>query len=306
MMVENGDVRRSVCEEEKSTKFVPRPKASSCSFSIERILRKEEKATQQQHREYDEFNEDDDCGDSIRESQFYGKSPDLILTNSKHNDADIRRCVASDGPYRRPLCPIPTTPIAYADSWLSYYAQKGISSSNYCSMVAPSFHHKSLHSRGNSSGYSPWATGYLYPSDAYRRTRDSDISPSLGSFYKQSLIDDDKNDSKRKGGQVRFSHVQSVELERIFDHQKYISPQERKQLSLYLHLSERQVKTWFQNRRAKWRRVKMEAEMRRRLAQESVIRGRFDAQRESQSDLPLMTSSREYEAKRLAKEACIF
>ncbi len=68
-----------------------------------------------------------------------------------------------------------------------------------------------------------------------------DLSPPLGSYYSQGLSDDEKNDSKRKGGQVRFSHVQSVELERIFSHQKYISPQERKQLSRYLHLSERQV-----------------------------------------------------------------
>lgn len=56
-----------------------------------------------------------------------------------------------------------------------------------------------------------------------------------------SPCSDDKSDTKRKGGQVRFSHVQSVELERIFSLQKYISPQERKQLSRFLQLSERQV-----------------------------------------------------------------
>uniref|UniRef100_H3CK25 Hematopoietically-expressed homeobox protein HHEX n=1 Tax=Tetraodon nigroviridis TaxID=99883 RepID=H3CK25_TETNG len=63
---------------------------------------------------------------------------------------------------------------------------------------------------------------------------------------------------KRKGGQVRFSNDQTIELEKMFETQKYLSPPERKRLAKVLQLSERQVKTWFQNRRAKWRRLKQE------------------------------------------------
>ncbi|XP_026171403.1 hematopoietically-expressed homeobox protein hhex [Mastacembelus armatus] len=63
---------------------------------------------------------------------------------------------------------------------------------------------------------------------------------------------------KRKGGQVRFSNDQTIELEKKFESQKYLSPPERKRLAKMLQLSERQVKTWFQNRRAKWRRLKQE------------------------------------------------
>ena len=80
------------------------------------------------------------------------------------------------------------------------------------------------------------------------------------------IHDDDLDDANRKGGQVRFTHSQSSELERVFNIQKYISPQERKQLARGLDLSERQVKTWFQNRRAKWRRVKLEDEMRAKIS----------------------------------------
>lgn len=64
---------------------------------------------------------------------------------------------------------------------------------------------------------------------------------------------------KRKGGQVRFSNDQTIDLEKKFESQKYLSPPERKRLASTLQLTERQVKTWFQNRRAKWRRLKQES-----------------------------------------------
>lgn len=60
----------------------------------------------------------------------------------------------------------------------------------------------------------------------------------------------------RKGGQIRFTNEQSVCLETHFCRQKYLSPTERKGIANELGLSERQIKTWFQNRRAKWRRCK--------------------------------------------------
>ncbi|XP_013186282.1 homeobox protein Hox-A7 [Amyelois transitella] len=60
---------------------------------------------------------------------------------------------------------------------------------------------------------------------------------------------------RRKGGQVRFSAAQTGALERRFGASKYLSPDERRALAASLRLSDRQVKTWFQNRRAKWRRT---------------------------------------------------
>jgi arsenate reductase-like glutaredoxin family protein len=72
-------------------------------------------------------------------------------------------------------------------------------------------------------------------------------------FLKRKMLLQSK---PRKGGQIRFTHQQTVELEKRFQTQKYLAPLERKRIAAKLNLSERQVKTWFQNRRAKWRRLK--------------------------------------------------
>ncbi|KZS18411.1 Uncharacterized protein APZ42_014898 [Daphnia magna] len=60
----------------------------------------------------------------------------------------------------------------------------------------------------------------------------------------------------RKGGQIRFTHRQSHCLEETFSSTRYLTPGQRRALANKLSLSERQVKTWFQNRRAKWRRTR--------------------------------------------------
>ncbi|XP_063602727.1 homeotic protein labial-like [Penaeus indicus] len=62
------------------------------------------------------------------------------------------------------------------------------------------------------------------------------------------------NRSRRRGGQVRFTGEQTRQLEAWFAKHKYITPQLRKTIARDLSLQERQVKTWFQNRRAKWRK----------------------------------------------------
>ncbi|KAI6233787.1 Hematopoietically-expressed homeobox protein HHEX [Aphelenchoides fujianensis] len=69
-----------------------------------------------------------------------------------------------------------------------------------------------------------------------------------------------KAQQKRKGGQIRFTNEQTDALEHMFDNNKYLSNVQRRKLAKSLSLSERQVKTWFQNRRAKWRRVRKDGE----------------------------------------------
>ncbi|XP_037804781.1 vegetative cell wall protein gp1-like [Penaeus monodon] len=52
----------------------------------------------------------------------------------------------------------------------------------------------------------------------------------------------------------RYTGYQTKQLEKWFEEYKYITPQTRKIIACELDLRERQVKTWFQNRRAKEKR----------------------------------------------------
>ena len=64
-----------------------------------------------------------------------------------------------------------------------------------------------------------------------------------------------KNKSLRRK-RTAFTSSQLVELEKEFIAKKYLSLNERALLAKQLNLSEMQVKIWFQNRRAKWKRIK--------------------------------------------------
>ncbi|KFD55918.1 hypothetical protein M514_03042 [Trichuris suis] len=59
---------------------------------------------------------------------------------------------------------------------------------------------------------------------------------------------------KHKKPRTSFTKTQVTELERKFLDQKYLASAERASLAQTLKMSDAQVKTWFQNRRTKWRR----------------------------------------------------
>ncbi|XP_078518091.1 homeobox protein Nkx-2.8 [Lissotriton helveticus] len=64
--------------------------------------------------------------------------------------------------------------------------------------------------------------------------------------------------SQQKKRRVLFSKAQTLELERRFRHQRYLSAPERDHLARLLHLTPTQVKIWFQNHRYKMKRAKLE------------------------------------------------
>ena len=60
--------------------------------------------------------------------------------------------------------------------------------------------------------------------------------------------------SKRKKSRTTFTGRQLFELEKRFELGKYLSRMERQELAQLLNISHTQVKTWFQNRRTKWKK----------------------------------------------------
>ena len=79
-------------------------------------------------------------------------------------------------------------------------------------------------------------------------------TPSDTDDDERSSLNKSSNNSRRK--RTAFTNEQLIELETEFQQKKYLSLVERSQIAQTLNLSEIQVKIWWQNRRAKWKRIK--------------------------------------------------
>ncbi|KAE8628783.1 hypothetical protein XENTR_v10000220 [Xenopus tropicalis] len=81
-----------------------------------------------------------------------------------------------------------------------------------------------------------------------------------GDVSQESLLLHGPFARKPKRIRTAFSPSQLLRLERAFEKNHYVVGAERKQLASSLSLSETQVKVWFQNRRTKYKRQKLEEE----------------------------------------------
>ncbi|XP_033975884.1 homeobox protein HMX3-B [Trematomus bernacchii] len=92
---------------------------------------------------------------------------------------------------------------------------------------------------------------------------------------KTDELDSDKKHCRKKKTRTVFSRSQVFQLESTFDIKRYLSSSERAGLAASLHLTETQVKIWFQNRRNKWKRqlaAELEAANMSHAAAQRIVR----------------------------------
>ncbi|XP_015126838.1 homeobox protein B-H1 [Diachasma alloeum] len=99
-----------------------------------------------------------------------------------------------------------------------------------------------------------------------QRDEDSDASHQDGaSVSSNGVKEEDAKESsstsmnsppskKQRKARTAFTDHQLQTLEKSFERQKYLSVQDRMELAAKLQLTDTQVKTWYQNRRTKWKR----------------------------------------------------
>uniref|UniRef100_A0A673K403 Homeobox protein EMX1-like n=1 Tax=Sinocyclocheilus rhinocerous TaxID=307959 RepID=A0A673K403_9TELE len=101
----------------------------------------------------------------------------------------------------------------------------------------------------------------------------------------------------RKPKRIRtaFSPSQLLRLERAFEKNHYVVGAERKQLANSLSLSETQVKVWFQNRRTKYKRQKLEEEgpecTQKKKGNQHINRWRIATKQTGSEDIDVMSDA---------------
>ncbi|XP_055329253.1 transcription factor LBX2-like [Paramacrobiotus metropolitanus] len=102
---------------------------------------------------------------------------------------------------------------------------------------------------------SPLDALFKMASKTFEGLERADVRAGTASPHNNSATGSSNSSIKKKRkSRTAFTNHQVFELEKRFLYQKYLSPADRDDIAQTLHLSNAQVITWFQNRRAKLKR----------------------------------------------------
>ncbi|XP_066994766.1 homeobox protein engrailed-1-B [Anabrus simplex] len=182
----------------------------------------------------DDEEEEDSCEEEADEGFRHKQEPPKFSIDSILGRDDKRLVPEGSSTF---VCPTPVS--LYPSTWGTGYATPSSSSTPYSALAYPA----SLATASASLLYGSW---FASSTKAPTQLLGLQAPKPVGRRSRKPGID-------RKPRQA-YSAKQLERLEAEFKIDKYLSVSKRMELSKALNLTEVQIKTWFQNRRTKWKK----------------------------------------------------